>query len=103
MGNNFVKKMLRITPKGIEISVKVVPHSKKETIVGWEGDSLKIRLRSPPEKNKANEELIEFLALLLDLPKSNIQILKGFTSRIKRILFIDLNFEKAKILLKIPQ
>lgn len=78
------------------ISVKVTPKSSKNEIVGWENDELKIRLRAVPEKGKANELLIEFLAKTLHIAKSQITLVSGATSRHKR-LKID-NMEKERFL-----
>ncbi|MDP1607857.1 MAG: DUF167 domain-containing protein [Chlamydiales bacterium] len=69
-----------------ELSVKVTPKSSKNEIVGWENDELKIRLRAVPEKGKANELLIEFLAKTLHIAKSQIILVSGSTSRHKRLM-----------------
>lgn len=47
------------------------------------GDTLKIKVTAPPVDSAANELLVEFLADLLDISKSSVQILKGQTSRSK--------------------
>jgi len=65
--------------------VKVVPNSKTTEIVGYEGDVLKIRIAAPPDKGKANDELIAFLAKEYKISKSQITILQGHTSRLKRV------------------
>jgi hypothetical protein len=94
------KKMFVATYKGVEFSVKITPHSQQKKILGWEGDHLKIRLHAAPEKNKANEELVELLSCVFDLPKSNILILKGHTTRLKRILLAGQNLETAETRLR---
>lgn len=65
------------------ISVKVIPGARKTAIVGSEGEFLKIRVAAPPVDGKANQALIEFLAKLLSLPKSCIEIKSGITSKRK--------------------
>lgn len=67
------------------IQVKVIPHAKKTEIVGEENGILKIRIHAPPDKGKANEELIAFLAKLLGLAKSDLKIISGSQSRLKKI------------------
>lgn len=67
------------------IVVKVTPNASQNQIVGWEGDTLKVRVRGVPEKGKVNEELIEFLAEEFGVPKSAIEIASGHTSRMKRL------------------
>lgn len=66
------------------ISLKVRPGSSK---VGVEkiGDEIKIKLHSHAEGGKANKELIEFLSKKLKVPKRDITIVKGQTSKNKII------------------
>lgn len=67
------------------LKIKVTPNAKQNAIVGFQGDILKIKLHATPEKGKANELLIEFLSKELRIPKSNIRILSGHTSRLKKV------------------
>jgi uncharacterized protein (TIGR00251 family) len=67
------------------VSVKVVPGASKTVFVGPEGEFLKIRLAAPPVGGKANRALIDFLSQYLSLPKANIEIKRGLTSRCKLI------------------
>ncbi len=75
------------------IRVKVIPQSSpqgiveilKESIDGEEVLTYKIRLKAPPEKGKANEELIKFLSREFKTPKDQIEIISGKTERIKLI------------------
>lgn len=46
---------------------------------------LKIRIKAPPEKNKANIALITFLAQFLHIPKTSITLIQGSASRMKTI------------------
>lgn len=65
------------------LRVKVTPKARSNSIVGWEGDRLKVRLRANPEKGEANEMLVEFLAELLGVRRSAIRLVKGHASRLK--------------------
>ena len=44
------------------LSLKFVPGSSRDEIVGWLGDSLKVKVKAPPEKGRANETVIALLA-----------------------------------------
>ena len=46
---------------------------------------LKGYLKSPPEKNLANEELVKTIAKALKLPQNEVIIVAGATSRTKRV------------------
>jgi uncharacterized protein (TIGR00251 family) len=49
------------------LSVKVVPGSSRNQIVGSLGDALKIKVMAPPEKGKANEAVVELLSMKLGI------------------------------------
>ncbi len=49
-------------------------------------DYLKISVQSPPEKGKANAELLKFLSRRLKIAKSDLQIISGELDRYKKIL-----------------
>ena len=61
--------------------VTVVPKSPAFAVSVKDG-KVKIRLTSPPEKGKANAELVKELSALLHAP---VRIVSGHTSRRKRI------------------
>jgi hypothetical protein len=65
-------------------SVFVVPNAKKAA-VEKEGDVLRVRLTSPPEKGKANKELIDVLADYFSVRKSDVKIVSGLKSRNKTV------------------
>lgn len=73
------------TKEGIIIHVRVQPRSFRRTIE-IEGEKLRVRLKSPPIDNKANEELVEFVAEELGVKKSSVTIIKGLSSREKVLL-----------------
>lgn len=73
------------TKEGILINVRVQPRSSRAG-VEITGDGLKVRLKSPPVDNRANEELIELLAENLGVRKSSISIVRGLSSRDKVVL-----------------
>jgi hypothetical protein len=67
------------------LQVKITPNASKNEVIGWEGDLLRLRIRGVPEKGRVNEELIAFLAKHLKIAKSQIEIVSGHTSRLKRL------------------
>jgi len=77
--------------EGIVVEVHVIPKASSSEIVGWEGDTLKIRIAAVPDKGKANKELIRFLAKKLKIAKSQISLLKGEKSRHKKLQIIGIS------------
>ena len=73
-------------PLGCVVVVHVQPGAKGASVVGEHGDALKIRIDSPPIEGRANLALMAFLAERLGIPKSQLRLLSGDTSRRKRVL-----------------
>lgn len=67
------------------LEIKVVPSCRKQRIVRDKNGEVKCFLIAPPEKGKANKELIELLSKLLKIPKKELEIISGETTRIKRV------------------
>ena len=67
----------------MKYTIKVIPKSSKNEIVGESKNYLKIKLRAVPEKGKANTKLIKLLAKHFKTTKSNINIIKGETNKNK--------------------
>lgn len=67
------------------LKVKVKPNSKRQEIMAELDGSFTVYLKSPPVDGKANEELIKLLAKKFDVPKSEIIIKSGLSSRNKLI------------------
>lgn len=67
------------------LDVRVVPRAARSEIAGTRNNALLIRLKAPPVDGAANEELIRLLATILGIPRRNVEIVSGHTSRTKRI------------------
>ena len=65
------------------ISVKVQPNAGNNGIVSLSSGIWRIKIAAPPDKGKANKELIAFLSTLLGISKSSITIIRGQTSHHK--------------------
>ena len=65
------------------LNLKVVPGSSRDEIVGWLGDSLKVKVKAPPEKGRANEAVIALLAERLGIDASSIAVVSGHSSHAK--------------------
>lgn len=77
--------MIKEVADGLIIRVKIVPNSSKNDII-IEDEFIKVKVTAQPIENKANKALIEFLSKSFKIAKSNIEILKGDTSKDKTIL-----------------
>jgi len=78
-----MRKSASKTKNELILKIKVAPRSSQAGIVGQYGDALKVKLTSPPVEGKANRELVEMLAKEFGVPKKNIEIISGLSSRNK--------------------
>jgi uncharacterized protein len=62
------------------LRLKVVPRSVRDEIVGWLGDSLKVKMKAPPEKGVANEGVVALLADRHGITASSIVVVSGHGS-----------------------
>lgn len=78
----------------MKLQIKVIPSSSREALAGWLGDTLKIKVKAPPEKGRANQAVISFLEKQLQLPRGSITISSGQTSS-RKTLEIDTPMPEA--------
>jgi uncharacterized protein len=81
---------------GATFSVKVHPRARKNAITGELGDALKLSLTAPPVEGRANQACIEFLANLLNLPRSSVTIASGQNSRSKVIQVSGISVDEVR-------
>jgi uncharacterized protein (TIGR00251 family) len=72
----------------MKLRVRATPNAHRSEVIGWEDDPqvgrvLRVRVAAPPVEGKANAELKNFLAKILDLAKSKVVLEKGSSSRFK--------------------
>ncbi len=87
---------IRDTDNGATFAVRVQPRASRNAVVGEMGDALKIALSAPPVEGKANEACIEFLAILLKVPRSSVTIASGESSRNKVIRVAGLSAQQVR-------
>lgn len=80
---------------GNRLAVKVTPNADRNEISGVKDGVLQVKVAAPPEKGKANKELIDFLSERLGVRKSAITIIRGETSRHKIINIEGINQQEA--------
>jgi len=68
-------------------------------VIGLHDERLKIQLQAPPLENRANEALVAWLAEQLGVPRKQIDLLTGQTSRQKRVLVCGVTLEEVQLLM----
>jgi uncharacterized protein len=79
----------------VKLSIKVVPGSSKNRIMGWLGDVLKTRIAAQPKQGRANAVLKKILASTLEIPAKNVKVISGTTSPKKIVELTGLNKEEV--------
>ena len=82
MGNLTIQEI----EENVVFTAKIVPGSSGPTrICGLLDDMLKVKVSAAPEKGKANQCLIKFLAKQLSVKKNAVSIISGTTSPVKHV------------------
>jgi len=84
------------------LSVRVSPGAKRDEIVGWRGNALRVRVRAAPEKGKANEAVCALIASATGTPKRSVVIERGHASRDKVALVEGLTEDELMSRLEKP-
>jgi hypothetical protein len=85
--------MIRFTDNDGRVTFEVIvqPRAGRSQVVGERDGALKIKIAAPPVEGQANDECERFLANVLGLRRSDIEIVSGATSRKKLIRLSGLN------------
>jgi len=83
------------TATGVRLRLRVQPRASREEVVGVSGDAIRVRLTAPPVEGAANEALIRFLALRLEVPRSAVELVSGLTGRTKLVAVAGLSAEET--------
>ncbi|AQQ08394.1 hypothetical protein L21SP3_00170 [Sedimentisphaera cyanobacteriorum] len=81
-------------PGWVELGFKIVPGSSRTAISGCHDGMIKVKVAAPPEKGKANKELISYLASRLNAKKKDIELVSGASNPVKRLKIYGAEPEK---------
>ncbi len=71
---------------GWQILLRVQPGAKKSEIMEESQGRLRLRIAAPAVENKANKELLDFIAKKLNIRPGKLELASGESSREKRLL-----------------
>jgi uncharacterized protein len=92
--------VIRDTPTGVEVDVRVIPRARKTACTGVRNDALVVRLAAPPVEGAANAALIAFFSDAVHVPRRAVTILSGERGRHKRIAIAGVTADALQALLK---
>ena len=87
---------IRDVPGGAVLTVKAVPGSSRDRIVGVLGGALKIATSAPAEKGKANAAIAKILAEALGVDHRGVELVSGASSPRKQFRVAGLSAEQIK-------
>ena len=79
------------------LAIKAVPNAPRSAVVGWLGEALKVKVHAPALEGRANDELCEFLADTLALPRRAVTVLQGDKSRQKVLHVAGLTLAEVRV------
>jgi uncharacterized protein (TIGR00251 family) len=83
--------------KGVALAVRVTPRASRNEITEiLEDGTIKIHIKASPVDNAANRQLVKFLADVLEVPASHIEIVAGQTGRDKLIAVVDVRADEVQ-------
>lgn len=79
----------------MRLNLRITPNAKASEAISWDGRLLKLRIAAPPTDEKANTEVVRFLAKKLRIAPSLITFIRGIHGQDK-ILDIPIAVELLK-------
>ena len=97
------KSAIEPHPRGLIIRFEVAPGSDELAVPSgfnpWRR-SLEARLTEEPTEGKANRQLVEEVARILGIPKTDVEVLRGHKSNRKVLLITGVEIEQAIFCMK---
>ncbi|OLF80713.1 hypothetical protein AWH62_14525 [Maricaulis sp. W15] len=98
--------MFDVGPDSVVLRVRLTPGASRDGIEAWRCDAagqihLAARVRAVPEKGRANTALIALLAKQLAIPKRDIDVIRGATSRLKTIRIAADRAERDRVVVQL--
>jgi len=87
---------IREVAGGVVFTAKIVPGSSKTSLCGTLDGMVKIKVSAAPEKGKANQCLVEFLAKQLGVKKKAVRVIAGQTNPVKNIEVLGISAEELE-------
>jgi uncharacterized protein (TIGR00251 family) len=74
-----------LRPDGIDIAVRATPRASRDHFASGTEEYFVARLAAPPVEGAANAALVPLVAKTFGVPRRNVSLIAGGTSRLKRL------------------
>ena len=81
------------------LRLRVVPGARRPAVVGRHGDAWKLRVSVPAEAGRANDAVLALLAETLEVPRRDLELTSGQSSRDKMVALDGMTSQIAETLL----
>lgn len=88
---------------GVQIAVYVQPRASRTECTGLHDGAIRIRLAAPPVDGAANDALVRFLAETMGVPRSNVRVARGTSSRRKVVMVDGVTVDRATAALELDR
>ncbi|HEU4480997.1 MAG TPA: DUF167 domain-containing protein, partial [Actinomycetota bacterium] len=88
---------LRPSRDGVILDVFVQPRAARDAIGGLYGSALKVKVKAPPAEGRANAAVADLVAGWLDVPKKNVSVVSGGSSRNKAVAVTGVTLSEVRI------
>ena len=79
----------------VTLKVRVQPNASRDQVVGYQEDTLSLRVTAPPRGGLANAAVVSLLAETLGITKRRVRILRGHASREKLVVVESLSAQEV--------
>jgi uncharacterized protein (TIGR00251 family) len=87
----MVNPAIREIEGGVVFTAKVVPGSSRTCLSGLLDGMVKVKVSAAPEKGKANQCLVAFLAKQLGVKKNAVSIISGQSNPVKQVEVVGIS------------
>jgi uncharacterized protein YggU (UPF0235/DUF167 family) len=78
------------------LRLRVAPGARRSAVEGRHGEAWKLRVAAPPERGRANDEVLALIATTLELPRTAVRLVSGGSSRDKLVELDGMALEEAE-------
>jgi uncharacterized protein (TIGR00251 family) len=84
------------TPPSARLRLRVSPGAARPGIVGRHGAGWKVRVTAAPEAGKANEAVERLVAATLSVPRRDVEIVSGHSTRDKVVAVVGIDLDETE-------
>jgi uncharacterized protein len=93
----------RFKDKDLVLELHIQTKASKDALIGVHNNRIKIAIAKAPEAGKANNHLVKWIASRLKVKQTDVQIIRGYTSKYKTVLITGGDIKPLLRLLKLGE